>query len=297
MRAAKQFVLPSWRPAFDSIEDASEVLVAGTSAWARVTHVRLEKKLLRRRPKPKQVTEEPAELAYYVVTAAGLHVGQDRPRHVKPSRADSKEALPDAQPGEPQVTEPQFTGPQSGARLDYFVPREAITSVARWEVGSGGVMAKVALGGDGACVDIRFVDPDRQFSGNTEGELPAVGQRENVIRALIDGVAPIVETATKVCPDCAENVKVLANVCRFCGYRFDGSPPPRGSMLKVLAARVTERIAEQPRFGQARLAGVPLRNGTAAGEPGGDEQPPEAANGREEPRELGPGSGVEPESL
>jgi hypothetical protein len=28
---------------------------------------------------------------------------------------------------------------------------------------------------------------------------------------------------TKTCPDCAEQVKVAARVCRYCGYRFDGS--------------------------------------------------------------------------
>jgi Uncharacterised protein family UPF0547 len=29
---------------------------------------------------------------------------------------------------------------------------------------------------------------------------------------------------TRVCPDCAEQVKEQARVCRFCGYRFDRTP-------------------------------------------------------------------------
>jgi Uncharacterised protein family UPF0547/Domain of unknown function (DUF4190) len=34
------------------------------------------------------------------------------------------------------------------------------------------------------------------------------------------------EDGTKTCPQCAERVQVAALVCRFCGYRFDGKPPP-----------------------------------------------------------------------
>lgn len=30
------------------------------------------------------------------------------------------------------------------------------------------------------------------------------------------------EAAGKTCPECAERVQAAANVCRFCGYRFDG---------------------------------------------------------------------------
>lgn len=30
--------------------------------------------------------------------------------------------------------------------------------------------------------------------------------------------------ASKVCPDCAEEVKAAARKCRFCGYRFDSEP-------------------------------------------------------------------------
>ena len=34
------------------------------------------------------------------------------------------------------------------------------------------------------------------------------------------------EDGTKTCPQCAEHVQGAALVCRFCGYRFGGEPPP-----------------------------------------------------------------------
>jgi hypothetical protein len=209
MHPAKSFVLPAWSDAFESIEDWSPTLVAGTAMWVRVTRVVPKKKGVRRRTKSERVTTDPAQNAYYLVTDGGLHVAQ--------------------------------------AGGDHFVPRDQINGVARWEVGEGGVMAKVHVGEEGACVDIRFQGSALQFSGNTEAEISADTQRENAIRGLVDGVGPVIETATKTCPDCAEQVKYLANVCRFCGYRFDGTPQPRASMLRALRARLSERISDQAR--------------------------------------------------
>jgi hypothetical protein len=140
------------------------------------------------------------------------------------------------------------------------VPRERIASIAKWEVGSGGVMAKVAVDSEGACIDIYFEEGVRQFSGGTVDEISAVLQRENLSRAVIDGVAPVIESATKTCPDCAERIKYLAHVCRYCGYRFDGAGSARGSMIRALYARLAERITE------ARTPALPYAlNGSGSG--------------------------------
>lgn len=231
MHPAAPFVTPAWRRAFEAIEDASPTLVAGTALWVRTTHVVYKKRFLRRELKVEQVTEEPANDAYYVLTSAGLHVAQGRPQHVGPQ-------------------EPDFRGDEDGTVFDFFVPRDRIENVARWEVGEGGVMAKIAVEREGAYVDIRFAEGARQFSGGTVDDIAAALQRENLIRGIIDGVAPIIESATKTCPDCAERVKYLAHVCRYCGYRFDGGGYARGSMLKALASRLADRIAET-RYGTA----------------------------------------------
>jgi hypothetical protein len=41
------------------------------------------------------------------------------------------------------------------------------------------------------------------------------------IALVVVVLIPTAKVATKVCPDCAESVKVDAAKCRFCGYRFD----------------------------------------------------------------------------
>src|SRR5215475_10925021 len=104
--------------------DASPTLVAGTSQWIRTTHVVYRKRFLRRELKRELVTEEPADRAYYLLTYSGLHVAQARPKEVSP-------------------TEPDYRGEEDAESFDFFVPRDRIGTIARWEVGTGGVMAKI----------------------------------------------------------------------------------------------------------------------------------------------------------
>jgi hypothetical protein len=60
---AASFAIDKWSKAFAAIDDTSETHVAGMASWILVTTVK-----------------EKAERVYYMVTAAGLHVGQNAPK-------------------------------------------------------------------------------------------------------------------------------------------------------------------------------------------------------------------------
>ena len=47
-------------------------------------------------------------------------------------------------------------------------------------------------------------------------------RRGGSLARLLDLVA---SEPVKRCPDCAETIKAAANVCRFCGYRFETTSP------------------------------------------------------------------------
>jgi type VI protein secretion system component VasK len=45
-------------------------------------------------------------------------------------------------------------------------------------------------------------------------------------RTLAAAAAPMALSASKQCPECAEQVQVAANVCKHCGFRFEGASQP-----------------------------------------------------------------------
>lgn len=133
---AASFAIGNWRDTFAAIDDDSETLVAGIAEWILVT-----------------TYEAKSEHVYYMVTAAGLHVGQ---------KTSSKGRL--------------FRGTSS---TDHFLPRTSIVAadtdhqrVAQFDAD------------DGSRVIIWFADVFGQFSDHFVDHKPASEQAQTVATAL-----------------------------------------------------------------------------------------------------------------
>jgi len=50
---------------------------------------------------------------------------------------------------------------------------------------------------------------------------------------------------TKKCPKCAEEIKVKAVVCRFCGYEFPPPPPPDASKDVIVGEKITQETIDE----------------------------------------------------
>ena len=58
------------------------------------------------------------------------------------------------------------------------------------------------------------------------GPGPVLG-RDDAVDDCVEATEPTIESGTtKVCPQCAESVKVAARICRFCRYSFEEATPP-----------------------------------------------------------------------
>lgn len=132
---ASSFAIDKWVKAFASINDDTDTLVAGMARWALVT-----------------TNKERAERVYYLVTRAGLHVGQ----------SEGKGGM--------------FGGKRAA---DYFLPREAI--VGSDSDNQGVVDFHLA---DGTKVILVFDDVFPQQGDHGMEQKPAAVQAATVAGAL-----------------------------------------------------------------------------------------------------------------
>jgi hypothetical protein len=106
--------------------------------------------------------------------------------------------------------------------LEAAAPTESAASLAA--ASAVGQTAGRAIGAFTKSLRNRSAETTSQPSGG-------LGQHgARLAAALRDGLQAARNAETqvsadqKLCPDCAEAVKAQANVCRYCGYRFDGRP-------------------------------------------------------------------------
>ena len=71
---------------------------------------------------------------------------------------------------------------------------------------------------------------------------------------------------TKACPDCAEDVKVAARVCRYCGYQFEPTGTPSPAAVEPIAADWEDTAPSAP----PTAAPVPAATASASAIPDRD---------------------------
>ena len=123
---------------------------------------------------------------------------------------------------------------QQALRGDKFIPWESVVAVQMKKAGlTAGYLQLSLRGGSEAKAGLtQALKDENTISFSRASKNKEFREAHDLILARINAMsrsesaAPPAREApdaddTKVCPDCAETVKAAANVCRFCGFRFE----------------------------------------------------------------------------
>ena len=114
-----------------------------------------------------------------------------------------------------------------GGRLrgEKFVPWESIVAVqfkkAHELTGAGYLQLSLRGGSESKAGLMEAVDDENTVTWANIRPRQKNKEFAEARDLILARIAPA-QDAVKTCPECAEDVKAAANVCRFCGHRFDG---------------------------------------------------------------------------